>query len=198
MPAKLDLFKSLKSEYAAKAAPALVETTPGSYLSITGDGVPGGETFSDRVGALYAVAYTTKMRHKRDTGVDYTVAKLECLWHGLPETRDATTGWQWQLLIRVPEFITAEHRDESVAALLAKKKPATVNDVTLEHLHEGTCVQMLHVGPYEDEPTSFAVMREFAEAEGRQAVGPPHEIYISDPRRVEPAKLKTILRQAVE
>ncbi len=198
MPAKIDLFKSLKSEYAAKPVPALIETTPGHYLSITGDGMPGGDSFSDRVGALYAVAYTTKMRYKRDHDVDYTVAKLECRWHGLPETREATEGWHWQLLIRVPEFVTAAHRDEAVAALLAKKKPPTVNDVALESLHEGRCVQMLHVGPYEDEPASFAIMTEFAEAEGLAVTGAPHEIYISDPRRVEPARLKTILRQPVE
>jgi len=197
MPAKIDLLKSLKSEYTAQSVPALIETTPGSYLSITGDGVPGGECFNDRVAALYAVAYTTKMRYKRDAGVDYTVAKLECLWHGLPDSREATEGWQWQLLIRVPDFVTETHRDEAVAALLAKKKPATVNEVKHIGLHEGRCVQMLHIGPYEEEPASFAVMAEFAKAEGLSVTGAPHEIYISDPRRVEPARLKTVLRQSV-
>ena len=193
---KIDLFKSLKREYAAPRTPAFVETTPGHYLRIEGAGKPGGKAFTDAVGALYAVAYTTKMRHKKGTGTDYVVGKLECIWPHLPETRDSD-DWHWQLHIRIPDFVAVAERDAAVDALLSKKKPETVREVKLVQMHEGRCVQALHVGPYEDEATTFGLMEAFASKAGFDLAGYHHEIYISDPRRVEPKRLKTILRRPV-
>ncbi|MCF3649624.1 GyrI-like domain-containing protein [Synoicihabitans lomoniglobus] len=195
-PGKIDLFKSLKSEYASPRTPKLVPTTPGLYLAFNGSGRPGGDRFGDGIGALYAVGYTLKFRRKLGPGPDYAVGKLECIWKHLPAERDSD-GWRWQLLMRVPDFITAAELDETIAVLIEKKKPATVREVQRVEIDEGLVVQMLHVGPYEDEPSTFAAMARYATAEGYASDGDPHEIYLSDPRRVEPARLKTILRQPV-
>ncbi len=194
MPPKIDLIKELRTEYASPKSPAFIVTTPGQYFQIEGKGKPGCEAFIEAVGALYAVAYTTKMRHKKETSVDYTVAKLEAIWPKIPATRDSD-DWQWKLMIRVPNFITEQQRQKSIDALIAKKKPESVRDVQLIEFDEGECVQMLHIGPYEDEPETCDIMAAYAAENGRKISGFHHEIYLSDPRRVEPARLKTILRR---
>lgn len=194
MPAKIDLFKTLKAEYAAPTSPAVLSTTPGQYFQVTGTGKPGGPTFATAIEALYAVAYTTKMRHKKETGVDYTVAKLEAVWPHIPTSRDSD-NWQWRLMIRVPDFIDEAARKTTIDALIAKKKPESVRTVALVKFHEGQCVQMLHVGPYEDEPETCDIMAIYAAENGYKISGDHHEIYLSDPRRIEPARLKTILRR---
>ena len=195
--AKIDLFKSLKSEYAAPKKPAIIETTAGRYLTIEGQGQPGDETFSDHVAALYGIAYTIKMRRKSTGGQDYVIGKLEVVWLNLRADHKAT-DWHWKIMIRTPDFIEQSHLDSAVAVLLDKKKPPTVREVKLTTLHEGTCVQMLHVGPYDDEPTTVAVMLAHANAKGYESAGDHHDIYLSDPRRVAPARLKTIVRRPVE
>lgn len=193
MPAKIDLFKSLKSEYAMPKSPAFITTTPGQYLQVCGEGPPGGTAFETALGALYAVAYTTKMRHKKETGIDYTVAKLECVWPHIPATRESP-DWQWELMIRVPDFIKASEVSDAIDALISKKKPDSVRRVNLIDFNEGECVQMLHIGPYDDEPETCDLMAAYAAENERKIRGHHHEIYLSDPRRVEPARLKTILR----
>ena len=102
------------------------------------------------------------------------------------------------MMIRTPEFVTETEVAQAIAVLLKRGKGAEVESVHLEPLDEGLCVQALHVGPYEDEGTTRDVMRLFAEKKGLKLHGAPHEIYLSDPRRVAAAKLKTILRHPVE
>jgi len=198
---KLDLFKERKSEYAAKAQPGLVETGPARYLAIVGRGAPGGDEFADKVGALYAVAFTVKMTWKADGRGDYAVCKLEGQWwvDGAPgDWADVPREeWRWRLMIRTPDFIGRAEIDRAVAALLSKKKPEVVREVELFDLDEGPCVQMLHVGPYDEEPASIAKLHAFAAEQGRELRGLHHEIYLSDARRVAPEKLRTILRMPV-
>lgn len=196
MSAKLDLFKTLKTEYAAPATPAFITTTSGPYFQVSGSGKPGGPEFTTAVESLYAVSYTTKMRYKKETGVDYTVAKLECVWPHIPTSRDSD-DWSWRLMIRVPDFISEAQRQETIEVLLSKKKPESVRTVELVEFHEGDCVQVLHIGPYEDEPETCDRMAIYAAEHGHQITGDHHEIYLSDPRRIEPARLKTILRQPI-
>ena len=105
--------------------------------------------------------------------------------------------WRWRLLIRTPEFVAAKELAAAAAKLIAKGKPAEVNQVKLETIDEGRCVQMLHIGPYDREGDTVAGMGAFAGEHGLKFAGPHHEIYISDPRRVAPEKLKTILRLPV-
>jgi hypothetical protein len=105
--------------------------------------------------------------------------------------------WNWQLLIRTPDFIATTEISDAISTLLDRGKPARVRDVGLVTIEEGSCVQMLHVGPYTEEWRSLELMHALAEGEGREVHGRHHEIYLSDPRRVAPAKLRTILRLPV-
>jgi hypothetical protein len=202
MPAdKLDLFKVHKAEYVMPKKPVLLKTRGAKYLAIDGQGKPGDALFQAQVGALYAVAFTIKMTMKFAGGTDYKVCPLEGLYWGLEETRDIAAtpagGWKWKLLIRVPDFISATHLASAVATLKKKGKSEPVADVTLEKLNEGQSVQMLHVGPYATENATIAEMIDFAKAQGLAPKGAHHEIYLSDPRRVAPERLRTILRQPV-
>ena len=199
--AKLDLYKLHKAEYVTPKKPVLIDAKPARYLTIEGSGEPGGDVFQVRIGALYAAAYTIKMASKQ-AGRDYTVCKLEadwwtpgaqpCAFDKVPKSR-----WCWKFLIRTPDFIGKSELSAAVKTLLAKGKDPEVGDVRLETVGEGPCVQMLHVGPYDQEQESLAAMRAFAEAGGLSPSGPHREIYLSDPRRVASEKLRTILRQPV-
>jgi hypothetical protein len=197
-PAKIDLYKQHKDEYVMPKTPVLVTITPASYLAIAGQGAPGGDRFTAAVGALYNVAFTIKMARKFGGRQDYAVSKLEGLWFldpaEPPESRDE---WRWKLLIRTPTFVSARERDTAVATLLEKGKPPEVRGVALETISEGQCVQMLHVGPYDREAESIALMRTHAKTHGFALDGPHHEIYLSDPRRVPAARLRTILREPI-
>jgi hypothetical protein len=197
---KIDLYKLHKTEYAATRKPALVEVKPASYLAISGQGAPGGERFTASIGALYGVAFTIKMTRKFGGKQDYAVCKLEGQWWSDPGKDLAKLPldqWLWNLLIRTPDFINDEDLRQAVAVLLKRGKGEDVKRVRLETLAEGPCVQMLHVGPYEKEHETIAVMRAFAEKQQVQFSGKHHEIYLSDPRRVPSERLKTILRQPV-
>jgi hypothetical protein len=195
-PLKIDLYKLHKDEYVTPRKPALVQTQPARYLSIRGQGSPGGERFTACIGALYGAAFTIKMTRKFAGKQDYAVCKLEGQWFlGDDPVRVPRDQWRWKLLIRTPDFITHSDLKQAVAALLKKGKSREVEDVKLETISEGQCVQMLHVGPYEREHETIAAMRAFVEQKSLKLAGPHHEIYLSDPRRVPPERLKTILRE---
>lgn len=196
--AKLNLYEKFKNEYLASPMPSLVRCGPATYLAFDGKGKPGAPGFATGIGAIYSVAFTIKMAAKA-SGRDYAVTKLEALWWRDDDTSppNKETIWDWQLLIRVPPFITAKELGAAVEALLAKDKPAAVKAVKLVELHEDTCVQIMHVGPYAEEGPAIEKMRRFAEISGRTFNGKHHEIYLSDPRKVAEGKLRTILRQPV-
>jgi hypothetical protein len=192
---KLDLYKEHKKEYAATKKPALVDLKQAVYLGIEGRGTPGGKAFSEAVGALYGMAFTIKMTRKFAGKKDYAVCKLEALW---PEIAGKNKEqWRWELLIRTPEFIEAGDLEQAAAVLIKRGKGNGVDRVRLRRMEEGACVQALHVGAYDEEPRTIAQMLEFAERQGLEPAGAHHEIYLNDPRRIEPARLKTILRQPV-
>jgi hypothetical protein len=199
---KIDLFKLHKDQYVASKQPQFVEIPEARYLAVSGRGEPGGEEFAAKIGALYGVAYTVKMTRKFAGKQDYTVCKLEGQWWVDGERRDfAATDrkqWNWKLLIRTPDFVRDEELNEAVTTLLQKGKEQEVRQVGFESFAEGTCVQMLHVGPYDSEPETILKMQAFAEEQGMELRGRHHEIYLSDPRRVPPERLKTILRHPVK
>jgi hypothetical protein len=197
---KLDLYKLHKGEYLAPKKPMLVEIKPANYLTISGQGGPGGETFTSRIGALYGMAYTIKMTSKA-AGRDYVVCKLEGLWWSDDPTCDFAKvpkdKWQWKLLIRTPDFVDKQDLRQAAQVLTKRGKSANVELVALETIDERLCVQMLHVGPYDKEGATIRAMNSFAEAQGLVLHGLHHEIYLSDPRRVVPERLRTILRHPV-
>ena len=200
-PSKIDLYKEHKAEYAAPKRPAIVDISPARYLSIEGHGEAGSREFQSQLGALFSVAFALKTAAKKE-GRDYAVSKLEGQWWG--ENPDEIlmgqqrTVWNWRLLIRVPDFLVAEKLEETARKLAESGKSHEATQVSLQTIAEGKCVQMLHVGPYTAEAPTLHAMREFAEAHGLALRGLHHEIYISDPRRTTPQKLRTILRHPVE
>lgn len=198
---KLDLFKEFKTEYKAGKKPALIKTTRAQYLAVDGRGAPGGVIFEECIGALYAMAFTIKMTRKFEGLGDYAVCKLEGLWFNdsnknlsqIPQDQ-----WRWKLMIRTPDFVKQKDLDKAVAALLSKGKAEKVKDIKLKTLSEGKCVQMLHIGPYDKVGDTIAIMEEFAQQKELAFTGDHHEIYLSDPRRVPPERLKTIVRHPVK
>jgi hypothetical protein len=172
---KVDLYREHKTEYVAPKKSVFVEVGNAQYLTIGGTGEPGGTEFVAAISALYNVAFTAKMASKK-AGRDYAVAKLECFWSG-PKT--------WRVAIRTPDFIGANDLRETIA------------QVRLQKEKEGRVVQVLHVGPYPKIRETVASMSAFAEEHGSRFRGELHEIYLSDPRRVAPERLRTILRHPV-
>lgn len=199
---KIDLLKLHKAEYKAGKKPAVIETGRAMYLAVEGKGAPGADDFQAAIGALYGMAYTIKMGRKADGKGDYTICKLEGVYWTADGSDLATADmdqWFWQLMIRTPENvdgfpITDADLDTARDRLREKKKDAGSERVQWTHLEEGPCVQMLHVGPYDKEHETIAVMLDFCRDEGFSPHGRHHEIYLSDPRRVAPEKLRTILR----
>ncbi len=195
----LDLNARHKSEYIAPRSPAVLTIGAARYLTVAGRGDPDGPAFGAAVGALYGIAYTIKMA-KKAGGRDFRVSKLEGLWWGAPRGKlliDAPVrSWRWKVMIRVPTFVAA--RDLLAARRTLAMRGRTLEArVRLETLREGRCVQMLHRGPYRAEHGTIAAMVALARGRGLRPRGRHHEIYLSDPRRVAPAKLRTILRQPV-
>jgi hypothetical protein len=197
---KIDLYKLHKAEYVTPKEPVLVEVKPARYLTIVGQGEPGGELFQAKLGALYAVAFTLKMT-KKFAGQDYRVGHLEGLWWVGSKKQclfeQPPSAWKWKLIIRVPDFITERDLQQTVQKLKAKGKAPEAGEVRLETIQEGRCVQALHVGPYAKENETVARMMAFAEQQGLSSHGLHHEIYLSDPRRVPAERLRTILRHPV-
>jgi hypothetical protein len=199
---KLDLYKLHRDDYVAKKDPVLVDLDDARYLVIEGRGAPGGPEFATCIGALYGMAFTVKMTRKMAGLGDYVVCKLEAQWwHGdgkadfdaVPQEK-----WRWRLMIRTPDFVELAELESAAEKLIEKKKGKSVDRVALQRIGEGRCVQMLHVGPYEKEHETIAIMQAFAGELGLAFHGLHHEIYLSDPRRVAPEKLKTILRRSVK
>lgn len=197
---KVDLYKEHKSEYVTPKSPKLVEVEPAKYLTVIGKGEPGGEQFQECIGALYGVAFTTKMASKKE-GRDYVVCKLEGFYWGSKKGVDFSNeppgSMNWKLVIRVPGFIGEKEIDEAKQTLKKKDKGQRLADVRLETIDEGNCAQMLHVGPYDREAGTISEMTAFVADQGLRINGLHHEIYLSDPRRVEPQRLRTILRLPV-
>jgi hypothetical protein len=198
---KLDLKKELKKYYSPKEKPETVDVPEFSYLTYVGRGEPGGEAYSEALNALYGVAYTLKFASKRQ-GRDFTVMGLEGQWWwDDPRIFDIANApprseWNWKSMILIPDFVTQKMLEE-VKPELVEKKGIAVERVKREKIREGLCVQVLHVGPFSDEPRSIKLMHDYMEEQGLRVSGLHHEIYMSDPRRVAPEKWKTIIRHPV-
>lgn len=203
MSEKLDLFRQHKDQYiASKKTPKIVAVRKAQYLTIEGRGEPGGEAFVAAASGLYSVALTIKMTRKFSGRGDYKVAPLEGLWWGDVNCREDLAKlprdqWRWKLLIRTPDVVGKLDLASAKDSLRSKNKPPKFEQVKLESIEEGKCVQMLHVGPYANEVDTLDAMEQFAADNNLEINGLHHEVYLSDPRRTEPERLKTILRLPV-
>jgi len=206
---KLDLKKQFKHLYLPSAAEVQVVDVPElNYVMIDAAIEPGQQpdtspAFADSMQALYGAAYTLKFMSKKRAvdPIDYSVMALEGLWTVTEGDFDINRkdNWAFTLLMLQPEHITQEMFAEALRQL-RKKHPdnSAIDRLRLERWREGLCMQIMHIGPYSDEPATIERMKAFAAANGYRPRGKHHEIYMGDPRRGDPAKLKTVLRQPIE
>ncbi len=197
--------KSEKELYLPKNKPVMINVAKIRFLTISGKGDPNSEMFQENVEALYALSYGIKMSYKN--GIEpkdyfqYTVYPLEGLWDLSDEAkRDRPNSWKktdlvYSVMIRQPQFVTDEFFEMIKENVKKKKDIAGLDKVKLVDYEEGTCCQMMHFGSYDDEPESFRQMEKFCTDNGYCRESKTHrEIYISDPRKTDTEKLKTVLR----
>jgi len=201
--AKVDFKKTLKELYTAKAEPKLVEVPALKYIQVDGVGDPNAcPAFQEAMECLYGIAYTLKFEMKAAQPAGYfefVVPPLEGLWWMDPGLFDpaAKDKWQWTMMVMQADFVTDELID-SAKKTLAKKKPGLdLSKVRYGVIEEGLSAQIMHIGPYSEEKPTIEKLHAFIEANGYKLRGKHREIYMSDPRRVAPEKLKTIIRQPV-
>jgi hypothetical protein len=200
---KIDFKKELKHLYRPSPKEfVVVDVPPMNFLMIDDHGDPNtAQEYQDAVEALYAVSYKLKFTSKKELGKDYVVPPLEGLWwaedmEAFTAARDKS-AWDWTMMIMQPEWITQEMVEEAVKQVEKKGLPA-LSKLCLKTYHEGLAVQILHIGSYDDEgPTIAQMHHQFMPEKGYEPAGKHHEIYLSDPRKVAPEKLKTVLRQPV-
>ena len=204
MPAtKVDFKRELKDLYAAGRGPELVEVPELAFLMIDGHGDPNTAVeYVQAIEALYGVAYAAKFAIKRDPdGVDYGVMPLEGLWWASDMstfTSDDKSSWEWTMMVMQPDLVTPQLFDEVRANAARKKSSDAIGRVRLERFDEGLAAQIMHVGPYAAEAPTIQRLHAFITEQGYERAGKHHEIYLSDPRRAAPEKLRTIVRQPVK
>lgn len=203
---KFEWRKHEKDLYLPKEKPVLVTVPKQKFFMISGKGNPNSEEFSEKIGVLYSLAYAVRMMPKQgftaEGYFEYTVYPLEGIWDLTEEGRKLDTlnkdELVYTIMIRQPDFVTEDvaHRAFEIAR---KKKPNPLLDkVTFDTMEDGLSVQMMHIGPYDDEPRSFEQMRKFIEENNLEITTLVHrEIYISDARKTDKSKLKTVLRYRV-
>lgn len=203
MTDKIDLKKTLDAYQAQRGRFRIVDVPDAQYLMIDGHGDPNtSPVFTEAVEALYPVAYKLKFASKRDLGRDYVVPPLEGLWWAKDmdsfTTAREKSRWDWTLMLMVPGWINPAMIATAAEQAGASSRPARLDEVRLETLSEGRCVQTLHVGSFDDEADLLARMhQDFIPDNGLRMVGKHHEIYLSDSRKAGPEKQRTILRQPI-
>jgi hypothetical protein len=197
---KLDLKAQLKPLYAAKSEPQVVDVPAMNFLMVDGAGDPNvSPDYVAAIQALYGVSYTLKFALKRGPqAVDYTVMPLEGLWWAKDMdafARGDKSHWLWTMMIVQPDAVTSGDVTGAVAATAKKHASEALERLRFESFTEGLSAQLLHLGPYADEGPNIARLHDFIAARGGRLTGKHHEIYLGDPRRSAPEKLKTIIRQ---
>ncbi|MDI4650115.1 GyrI-like domain-containing protein [Cohnella hashimotonis] len=204
MTAKIDYKKQDKALYLPKGEPVILDVPAMSFVAIEGEGDPNRPAFALETEALYALSYAVKMSYKGSDApagyYDYTVYPLEGVWGLVDLTKPSTdkNNWKYTIMIRQPDFLTEDGFRYFVEKTAANKPNAPLDRLKFITMADGPSCQMMHTGSFEEEPASFARMEAFcAEAGYRRASRLHREIYLSDPRRTAPEKLRTVLRFAV-
>jgi len=201
--ATIDLKKELKHLYHASAkTPVELEVPTLRYLMVDGKGDPNtSQAYAQAVEALFCVSYTAKFMLKKGAqGLDYAVMPLEGLWWADDLSAFAANdrqAWQWTMMILQPPFVTDALIDAALTEVRRKKRLPGIEGLRLENLSEGRCAQVLHIGPFSEEAPTIECLHRFIEASATRR-GKHHEIYLSDIRRADPKKWKTIIRQPIQ
>lgn len=202
MAVKVDDKRELRQLYAPGLEPTIVDVPEMTFLTVDGVGDPNTSlAFSAAVEALYAASYGLKFAIKRaPSGIDHVVMPLEGLWQvpgqsGYPE--GAPDAWSWTLMIKQPDEVTQELAEEAIHDAAVRKPLPAATKLRLERFHEGRSAQVLFVGPFADERPTIERLMAFIRDQGHEPEGRHHEIYLSDPARTAPEKLRTIIRHPI-
>jgi hypothetical protein len=206
---KSEWKKNEKKYYLPKDKPEFLKIPPFNFFAIKGKGNPNDDFFAEYVGVLYSLSYAVKMSPKSGTApknyYDYSVYPLEGIWDLTAEAKKNFTGildknaFIFNLMIRQPEFVTENYALQIIEKTKKKKPHKLLDEVKFISIEDDDCVQMMHIGSYDSEPLSFKLMEEFCTENNLVRQAKPHrEIYLSDPRKVIPEKLKTVLRFKVK
>jgi len=181
--------------------PVIVKVPEMNYLMIDGMGYPGtSKEYAESIEALYTVSYTLKFMIKKEKGIDYGVLPLEGLWWADDMTdyiKGNKDNWKWTSMIMQPEHVTEEQYEKAIEAARKKKSLPALPKMRFEKYAEGECAQIMHIGPYSAEGPTIEKLHSYIKEKGYALRGKHHEIYLSDPRKSAPEKLKTAIRQPV-
>ncbi len=198
---KIDFKKDLKHLYQPSSKEVVqVDVPPFNYLMIDGAGDPNtSPAYQAAVEVLFSLSYTLKFMVKKGSlALDYGVLPLEGLWWADDMTAFTTadkSNWQWTMMIMQPDFITPAMLADAVQAVKRKSNPPLLDQVRFEPYTEGLCAQIMHIGPFSAEGPTIERLHRFIADSGRQRFGKHHEIYLSDIRKADPAKWRTVIRQ---
>ena len=198
---KIDFRKELKHLYKPSVKSVERVTVPGmNFLMIDGRGDPNtSQEFQGAIEALYSVSYALKfMVKKGDMEIDYGVMPLEGLWWSDDMSSfsvDSKETWKWTLMIMQPEFVSQAMVEDAIQQVKAKKNPISLLQLRFASFEEGVAAQIMHIGPFSEEGPTIEKVHAFIEKCGRERRGKHHEIYLSDIRRADPVKWKTVIRQ---
>ena len=199
MATKVDLRRELRQFDTAKRLPGVVEVPELAFVAIDGHGDPNtSEDYREAVSALFSVSYAARFALKRAGVIDFGVMPLEGLWWATDMSAFSIadkSAWDWTMLIMQPDEVTADVFAAAKDKAAAKVPRAALGRLRLERLAEGLAAQVLHVGPYSAEGPTVVSLHAFVAEQGRELAGKHHEVYLGDPRRSAPEKLKTIIRQ---
>ncbi|WP_239629043.1 GyrI-like domain-containing protein [Paenibacillus sp. H1-7] len=205
MGKKVDYKKDYKQLYLPKTSPEIVEVPRMPFFMVSGSGDPNGEDFAKATEALYSMSYAVRMSYKSEDVpagyYEYTVFPLEGEWDLLDRSKPATdkSNFKYTIMIRQPDFVTGEYFERFLEQTKKKKPNKFLESIRFEQVEDGLSCQMMHMGSFDDEPESFARMEAFCTEQGFVRSSKIHrEIYLSDPRKTEPSKLKTVLRFPVK
>lgn len=207
MTLKYEWKKQDKELYLPKSSPTVLDVPTIKFFTIKGTGNPNSEAFTERVEALYKLSYAIRMMPKKghtpEGYFEYTVFPLEGFWDLDEEGRQLEyldkDRFLYTLMIRQPDFVTEALMNEAKTSVQKKISAELLQGISLEEINEGLCVQCMHIGSYDDEPETFLAMEDFCKQKGLQRAEKQHrEIYISDPRKTAPEKMKTVLRFKVK
>ena len=200
---KIDLKKELKNLYSPSGKEvAVVDVPKMNFLMVDGQGDPNtSKSYMEAIQALFSVSYTLKFMIKKEKGIDYAVMPLEGLWWVDDMSKFSMTNkdaWKWTAMIAQPEFVTKDMVARAIEQAGKKKALPALSKMRFESVSEGLSAQIMHTGPYSAEAPTIEKIHAFIKDNGYKMAGKHHEIYLSDPSRTAPERLKTVIRQPIK
>lgn len=199
---KVDLKKELKNLYNPSSKEVTIVDVPAmNFLLVNGEGAPASPKYIEAIEALFSVSYTLKFIVKKAKGIDYVFMPLECLWWADDMTKfsaDKKDEWKWTAMIMQPKYVTADDINLAVEQVKKKKNLSTLLKVRFESFKEGSAAQIMYVGPFSAEGPTIAKINAQIQNSGHALSGKHHEIYLNNPAKTAPEKLKTIIRQPMK